>query len=128
MGSHDAAEMLEVAKDECVRLEGENTRLAEAIEAVLKVTDEMRGGGWNRSKTVPEMGQKIYDILSQSRADAPEAHDQQVAAKALEEAADDWDSLQTPENDHYSRRDAGLWLTRRAAAILSGTTTTERST
>jgi len=31
--------------------------------------------------------------------------------EVLLEAADTWDSLQTPENDHYSRRDTALWLT-----------------
>lgn len=36
------------------------------IERVLKVTDDMRSGGWHSGKTVAEMGQKIYDILTES--------------------------------------------------------------
>ena len=34
------------------------------IDAALKITDDMRSGGWHLGKSVSEMGQKIYDILS----------------------------------------------------------------
>ena len=34
------------------------------IEAALKVTDDMRSGGWHIGKTVPDLGEKLYCILT----------------------------------------------------------------
>jgi len=36
---------------------------AAVIEAALKVTDDMRSGGWHIGKTVPDLGEKLYRIL-----------------------------------------------------------------
>lgn len=41
----------------------------------------------------------------------------EASAQALRDAAERWDSLQTKENNHYSRRDAALWLIREADRI-----------
>ncbi len=46
--------------------------------------------------------------------------EREAGVRALREAADRWDSLQTKENDHYSRRDAALWLTNEAEDIERG--------
>ena len=51
-------------RDQRDRAEQKLAVQAATIEAVLKVTDDMRSGGWHLGKTVSEMGQKIYDILS----------------------------------------------------------------
>lgn len=45
------------------------------------------------------------------------AHDAAVAARALREAADALDELQTPANEHPAQRDPALWLHERADRI-----------
>ncbi len=46
--------------------------------------------------------------------------EREAAARALRAAANRWDDLQTTANDHYSRRDAALWLTNEADRIEKG--------
>ena len=45
-------------------LEQKITEQAAIIEAALKVTDDMRSGGWHIGKTVPDLGEKLYQILT----------------------------------------------------------------
>ncbi len=110
MGMNDDREMLEVAKEECGRLEREvaalKLTLAEdtrymtrieserdaayaVIEAVQEVVnneampDEVHGDSW-------VMVEDLAPILAQSPAEALAGHDRKVAAKALDVAADSW--------------------------------------
>lgn len=110
MGSNDAAEMLEVAKEECGRLErevaalkltlAEDTRYMTRIEserdaayAVIAAVRQCRHG------IKPSMGQmgaiwyevrRVDEALAKSPANALAAHDREVAATALDAAADSW--------------------------------------
>lgn len=48
------------------RVEQKLTKKVVMIEEVLKITDDMRSIGWHIGKTVPDLGQKIYEILSRT--------------------------------------------------------------
>ena len=71
MGANDAAEMLEVAKEECVRLERENARLAATIDAVkARLQVPMHPYGDKRIPKIPEVqfardayGPDLFDDL-----------------------------------------------------------------
>jgi hypothetical protein len=67
------------------RLTEERDGLAAVIETALTVTDDMRSVGWHPGKTVPALGEKLYEILATPAAILA-TRDAEKKAEALEEA------------------------------------------
>lgn len=77
MGVNDAAEMLEAAQEECIRLE----RVIAAADVSMFATPAgFRDRFWDRTRA----------ILAQSHGDPLAEHDRAVKAEALEQSDRDW--------------------------------------
>lgn len=71
-------EELEDAEDrrgnEYLKLEDTVAEQAATIEAALRITDNMRSDGWPSGNTVPDLGEKIYRVLSGTPTANPETN------------------------------------------------------